>query len=109
MAGATQRAYKAGLAMAASIIEMVHLFYQNNTTAHFYKALYKIIKKEMIARNIIRQPDQLNRKTTNKIAEEIYNLIFIKTSNFDDAGKDCKAFYRKIAKWHLSKLKENKS
>ena len=48
-----QRAYKAGVKMAESIIEMVHLMYQNNTAAHFYKGLRNRIIKEMVERDII--------------------------------------------------------
>jgi len=52
MAGATQRGYKAGTAIAKAIIEMVHLMYQNNTAAHFYKGLDKAIRFEMEIRNV---------------------------------------------------------
>lgn len=52
MTGATQRGYKAGLAMGKSIIEMVHLMYQNNTAKHFYRGLNKIIQEEIKCRSI---------------------------------------------------------
>lgn len=47
MAGATIRGREAGRAMAKTIIEMVHLFYQNNTAKHFYIGLWSELKKEM--------------------------------------------------------------
>lgn len=53
MSRATQRSLKAGKHMADSIIEMVHLFYQNNTAAHFYKGLCENIGKEIERRAII--------------------------------------------------------
>ena len=54
MAGATQRGYKAGLEMGKAIIKMVHLMYQNNTAAHFYRGLSEQIIEEMERRQIQR-------------------------------------------------------
>jgi len=38
--------------MAKAIIEMVHLMYQNNTAANFYKGLDEGIKIEIERRNL---------------------------------------------------------
>ncbi|KKK58105.1 hypothetical protein LCGC14_3047800 [marine sediment metagenome] len=43
----TQRSYEAGVKMAESIVEMVNLFYQNNTASHFYRGFTKEISKEI--------------------------------------------------------------
>jgi hypothetical protein len=47
-----QRGFKAGVAEGKSIVEMVNLFYQNNTASHFYRGLNEIIQKEMVRRKI---------------------------------------------------------
>ena len=39
------RAEKAGEQLGNAIIEMVHLMYQNNTSANFYKGLFAALKK----------------------------------------------------------------
>ena len=41
-----QRGYKAGVAEGKSIVEIVNLFYQNNTALHFYKGLLEILEEE---------------------------------------------------------------
>lgn len=46
------RGYKAGLAMGGAIIEMVHIFYQNDTAAHFYRGLKEVIQVEMRQRGL---------------------------------------------------------
>ena len=46
------RGAKAGLDLGKSIVEMANLMYQNNTAAHFYRGLFKIISEEMQRRNI---------------------------------------------------------
>lgn len=54
----------------------------------------------------------MSRKEIDKIATEIYRLttfgedtIFPFTvEDFQKEGKDCKAFYRKLARWHLRKI-----
>jgi len=58
MAGATQRSYKAGKKMANAIIEMVHLFYQNNTAAHYYRGLIEVIKEEMQQRDVWKEKEK---------------------------------------------------
>lgn len=50
MAGATQRSYKAGKLKGEAIVETVHLFYQNNTAAHYYRGLDEVLKKEIARR-----------------------------------------------------------
>jgi hypothetical protein len=52
MPGSTKRSYKAGKEIAKAIIEMVHLMYQNNTAAHFYRGLSEEIDKEMNRRSL---------------------------------------------------------
>jgi len=46
------RPYKAGLALAGSIIELVNLMYQNETAEKFFTALYNELLKEMKHRGI---------------------------------------------------------
>ena len=53
MAEPKQRAYKAGIKTGEAIVEMVHLFYQNNTAAHFYRGLFEVVEKEMKNRNVL--------------------------------------------------------
>lgn len=45
------RANKAGAEMGRAIIEMAHLFYQNNTANHFYHGLMDVLWKEFARRN----------------------------------------------------------
>lgn len=53
MPRSTQRSYNAGKEMAKALIEMVHLMYQNNTAAHFYRGLNEEIDKEMSRRGLV--------------------------------------------------------
>ncbi len=48
------RGYKAGRSMGESIIEMVHLMYQNRTAAHFLNGLDHAIQKEIGSRKIVK-------------------------------------------------------
>lgn len=41
------RGYLAGKLLGRALIEMIHLFYQNNTARHFYIGLYSELEKEM--------------------------------------------------------------
>jgi len=58
MAGATVRGRKAGSQMGRAIVEMVHLMYQNNTAAHFYRGLIEVVRKEMKRRGLEVTDDQ---------------------------------------------------
>jgi hypothetical protein len=48
----------------------------------------------------------MKRKSVDTIAEEIYRLQITDGSKLSDAPETCKRFYRRIAKWHLSKIEE---
>ena len=50
--GVKGRAYQAGLAMGLSIIEMVHLMYQNDTAKRFYQGLFAVLRKEFKRRKV---------------------------------------------------------
>lgn len=48
------RAEKAGRAMGESLIEMVHLMYQNNTAANFWRGLMDVLKTNERKRNEVK-------------------------------------------------------
>lgn len=81
MTGATVRGFKAGEEMGKAIVEMVHLMYQNNTAAHFYRGLSKIIKEEMKHRKIKEnKTEDKPMKATNefwKMLKKLWPLILI--------------------------------
>jgi len=50
----------------------------------------------------------MKREKIDETAAEIYRMIFSGKYSayhkFSEAGPECKAFYRKIARWHLTKM-----
>ena len=63
MAGATVRARKAGERLGESIIEMVHLMYQNNTAKNFYIGLLSVLRRELVERKIEEYIDGVNNRS----------------------------------------------
>jgi len=57
MAGATQRAYKAGKAFGEALVEQINLMYQNNTIANYYRGLDEILQIEMERRRVTDQSE----------------------------------------------------
>jgi hypothetical protein len=46
----------------------------------------------------------MRRESVDTIADEIYRLQITDGSSLKDAQESCKRFYRRIAKWHLTKM-----
>ena len=47
------------------------------------------------------------RVDIDRIARKIYYYI-LNRNDFDFVGKDCKAFYRRLARWHLGENEASK-
>jgi len=81
----TSRAEKAGLAFGNAIVEMVHLMYQTNTAANFYKGLMSVLKVN--AENH-KKEWKANGKSFLLTEDSVGKFIVIWRGKFDKARVD---------------------